>query len=69
MPGVNLPVSELGYFFPVLLVSGIWHELGHAIAAVRLVYQNKYETIIHLLVLQIKFWPTACMWTSDTKPV
>ncbi|XP_072018604.1 membrane-bound transcription factor site-2 protease-like [Amphiura filiformis] len=35
MPGVNLPVSELGYFFPVLLVSGIWHELGHAIAAVR----------------------------------
>lgn len=35
MPGVNVPVQHLSYFFAVLLVSGVLHELGHAIAAVR----------------------------------
>ncbi|XP_054753404.2 membrane-bound transcription factor site-2 protease-like [Lytechinus pictus] len=35
MPGVNLPLNQITYFFAVLLISGIIHELGHAIAAVR----------------------------------
>ncbi|KAJ1562471.1 Membrane-bound transcription factor site-2 protease [Nowakowskiella sp. JEL0078] len=34
IPGVNLPVHALGYYFLAMLVSGIFHELGHAIAAV-----------------------------------
>lgn len=35
VPGVNLPTSQLGYFFTALLLSGIIHELGHAVAALR----------------------------------
>ncbi|XP_071801549.1 membrane-bound transcription factor site-2 protease-like isoform X2 [Asterias amurensis] len=35
MPGVNLPLRQITYFFSVLLISAVWHELGHAIAAVR----------------------------------
>lgn len=34
IPGVNLPASELGYYCLALLVCSIFHELGHAIAAV-----------------------------------
>ncbi|KAM4606186.1 membrane-bound transcription factor site-2 protease [Polymixia lowei] len=35
VPGVNLPTSQLAYFFSALLLSGIIHELGHAVAALR----------------------------------
>ncbi|XP_061777529.1 membrane-bound transcription factor site-2 protease isoform X2 [Nerophis ophidion] len=35
VPGVNLPVGHLGYFFLALLLSGVIHELGHAVAALR----------------------------------
>uniref|UniRef100_A0A3B5AHC1 Membrane-bound transcription factor site-2 protease n=1 Tax=Stegastes partitus TaxID=144197 RepID=A0A3B5AHC1_9TELE len=35
VPGVNLPTSQLAYFFIALLLSGIIHELGHAVAALR----------------------------------
>uniref|UniRef100_A0A671XL38 Membrane-bound transcription factor site-2 protease n=1 Tax=Sparus aurata TaxID=8175 RepID=A0A671XL38_SPAAU len=35
VPGVNLPTSQLVYFFSALLLSGVIHELGHAVAALR----------------------------------
>ncbi|XP_005109480.1 membrane-bound transcription factor site-2 protease [Aplysia californica] len=35
MPGVNLPTSQISYYMLTLLVCGILHEMGHAIAAVR----------------------------------
>ncbi|XP_048767696.1 membrane-bound transcription factor site-2 protease-like isoform X2 [Ostrea edulis] len=35
MPGVNLPASQLWYYLLTLLVCGILHEMGHAVAAVR----------------------------------
>ncbi|XP_059084190.1 membrane-bound transcription factor site-2 protease-like [Tigriopus californicus] len=34
MPGVNMPISELGYYFLTLLSCSAFHEAGHAIAAV-----------------------------------
>ena len=34
MPGVNLPASQIGYYLMTLLVCGILHEVGHAVAAV-----------------------------------
>ncbi|KAJ3128215.1 Membrane-bound transcription factor site-2 protease [Nowakowskiella sp. JEL0407] len=33
IPGVNLPFHALGYYFVAMLVVGIFHELGHALAA------------------------------------
>jgi len=33
LPGVNVPNSELGYYFLSLLVCSIYHEVGHAMAA------------------------------------
>ncbi|WAR08846.1 MBTP2-like protein, partial [Mya arenaria] len=35
MPGVNLPASQISYYMLTLLVCGILHEFGHAIAAIR----------------------------------
>ncbi|KAG8009611.1 Membrane-bound transcription factor site-2 protease [Nibea albiflora] len=35
VPGVNLPTSQLAYFFIALMLSGVIHELGHAVAALR----------------------------------
>lgn len=35
VPGVNLPVSQLAYFFIAILVSGLIHEFGHGVAALR----------------------------------
>jgi len=35
MPGVNLPMDQMGYYLLTLLVCGIFHEFGHAVAAVR----------------------------------
>ena len=34
LPGVNMPLGELGYYFIPLLICSIIHEAGHAIAAV-----------------------------------
>lgn len=34
MPGVNLPWNQILYYFLTLLICGIFHELGHALAAV-----------------------------------
>ncbi|XP_077003290.1 membrane-bound transcription factor site-2 protease-like [Tamandua tetradactyla] len=35
IPGVNLPVNQLTYFFAAVLISGVVHEIGHGIAAIR----------------------------------
>ncbi|KAG0016559.1 hypothetical protein BGZ80_009134 [Entomortierella chlamydospora] len=35
IPGVTLPLSHLPYYLIALLVSGIFHEAGHAVAAAR----------------------------------
>jgi len=34
IPGVNLPATEAGYYFVALMLSGVLHEIGHAMAAV-----------------------------------
>lgn len=34
LPGVNLPLEEIGYYVATLLISTVIHELGHALAAV-----------------------------------
>ncbi|KAK2550231.1 Membrane-bound transcription factor site-2 protease [Acropora cervicornis] len=35
MPGVNVPWSQVLYYLTTLTISGIFHEFGHAISAVR----------------------------------
>ncbi len=35
MPGVNLPMSHLGFYMLTLLVCVVLHEAGHALAALR----------------------------------
>ncbi|XP_020386760.1 membrane-bound transcription factor site-2 protease [Rhincodon typus] len=35
VPGVNLPISQMVYFFAAILISGVIHEIGHGVAAVR----------------------------------
>ncbi|KAJ3218181.1 hypothetical protein HDU67_006443 [Dinochytrium kinnereticum] len=33
IPGVNLPLYALGYYFLTLVFSGVLHEFGHGLAA------------------------------------
>jgi len=35
MPGMNLPWNQVAYYLITLIISGTFHEVGHAIAAVR----------------------------------
>ncbi|RDD45892.1 Membrane-bound transcription factor site-2 protease [Trichoplax sp. H2] len=35
LPGINIGWSQLVYVIPAIAISGIFHELGHAIAAIR----------------------------------
>ncbi|XP_046669895.1 membrane-bound transcription factor site-2 protease [Homalodisca vitripennis] len=35
VPGLNIPLSDLGYYIPSLLICTIVHELGHAVSAIR----------------------------------
>ena len=35
IPGANVPTEHIFYYFAGLLVAGIIHELGHAIAAIQ----------------------------------
>lgn len=35
MPGVNVPWSQVLYYLVTLTISGVFHEFGHAISAVR----------------------------------
>jgi len=37
MPGVNVPWSQVLYYLITLTISGVFHEFGHAISAVRYV--------------------------------
>jgi len=34
LPGVNLPLQEIGYYIATLVLCTLLHELGHALAAV-----------------------------------
>lgn len=34
MPGVNLPWNELTHYFLTIIICGVFHEIGHALAAV-----------------------------------
>uniref|UniRef100_A0A8C4MYY4 Membrane-bound transcription factor site-2 protease n=1 Tax=Equus asinus TaxID=9793 RepID=A0A8C4MYY4_EQUAS len=35
VPGINLPVNQLTYFFAAVLISGVVYEIGHGKAAIR----------------------------------
>ncbi|KAG0369093.1 hypothetical protein BGZ54_000349 [Gamsiella multidivaricata] len=45
IPGVTLPISHLPYYLIALLISGIFHEAGHAIAAARGALQLSFRLI------------------------
>lgn len=57
VPGVNLPVSQLAYFFVAILVSGLIHEFGHGVAALRYV-------CIALIILAKLSQPRKCILVS-----
>ena len=42
MPGVNVPWSQVLYYLITLTISGVFHEFGHAISAVRWVLDNYF---------------------------
>ncbi|XP_076237048.1 membrane-bound transcription factor site-2 protease [Calliopsis andreniformis] len=35
VPGINIPLNEIGYYIITIIVCGITHEIGHALAASR----------------------------------
>lgn len=57
MPGVNLPMNQISYYLLTLLVCGILHELGHAIAAVRSVMGSWRETTVNFVIGEVQNLP------------
>ncbi|CAF0742403.1 unnamed protein product [Adineta steineri] len=66
IPGVNVPLEQLGHFFLALLVCTVFHEFGHAVAAtaeqvrlngcgyfVLILYPGAYVDLNHEQVLMI----------------
>jgi len=54
MPGVNLPMNQISYYLLTLLVCGILHELGHAIAAVRWVMWSGHVIVgCHMIMGEV----------------
>ncbi|NXD06698.1 MBTP2 protease, partial [Nothocercus nigrocapillus] len=53
VPGVNLPVSQLAYFFSAILISGVIHEVGHGVAAIRYCFLQAF--------LSLFFFPMNCL--------
>lgn len=47
VPGVNLPISDIGYYVATLVICSVVHELGHAIAAVRYDFCSWYLRTQH----------------------
>ena len=46
LPGVTLPISEIGYYVMALLLCSVIHEAGHAVAALQEGNMNKYPKFI-----------------------
>ncbi|XP_031843283.2 membrane-bound transcription factor site-2 protease [Nomia melanderi] len=59
LPGINMPLSEFGYFIVTLVICCIVHELGHALAAAREGVQ-----LFGVAVLIIFIIPVACVYIS-----
>ncbi|CAF3644359.1 unnamed protein product [Rotaria sp. Silwood1] len=57
IPGVNVPIEQLGHFFLALLLCTVFHEFGHAIAASAIycagVFHNMVLVLIALIFLLI----------------
>ncbi|CAK8694143.1 unnamed protein product [Clavelina lepadiformis] len=50
VPGINLPISDIGYLVVAVMVSGILHEAGHAVAATREgVHVNGFGVFLFIL--------------------
>ncbi|KAK7789542.1 hypothetical protein R5R35_010321 [Gryllus longicercus] len=55
VPGLNLPLSDLGYYAITLVTCSIVHEVGHAIAAVREDVHISGLGVLLVLVLPIAY--------------
>lgn len=44
VPGVNLPQSQLAHYFVTIFICTVFHEMGHALAAVK--YANSLLKIL-----------------------
>lgn len=50
VPGINLPMADLGYYVFALMFSTVFHELGHALAAIRyLIFYKIYYLLLTLV--------------------
>lgn len=49
MPGVNVPWSQVLYYLLTLTISGVFHEFGHAISAVRYVDCSQSPILMSIL--------------------
>ncbi|KAF3836247.1 hypothetical protein F7725_028805 [Dissostichus mawsoni] len=59
VPGINLPTSQLAYFFMALLLSGVIHELGHAVAALREQVRVNGFGILCLSFIPVRLWTSS----------
>ncbi|XP_050523676.1 membrane-bound transcription factor site-2 protease isoform X2 [Daktulosphaira vitifoliae] len=55
VPGINLPMSDFGYYVIALMSTTIFHELGHALAAIREDMHVEGVGMILVLILPVAY--------------
>lgn len=70
LPGVNLPISQFGYYIISMLICSVVHELGHGIAAVleEIPVLGTFKSLHKLLELfqtHCRFWFKSCICAAN----
>ncbi|XP_026804668.1 membrane-bound transcription factor site-2 protease [Rhopalosiphum maidis] len=55
VPGINLPMSDLSYYIFALMFSTVFHELGHALAAIREDMHVEGVGLMFILILPVAY--------------
>lgn len=68
MPGVNVPWSQVLYYLVTLTISGVFHEFGHAISAIRYV---AFRIILfgeqREIRMEVTWKPISILFTSSSE--
>lgn len=48
IPGVNMPFSTSGFLFISIIISAFFHEIGHGIAAIKLVFLMQLKVFVFI---------------------
>lgn len=64
---MNVPTSQLGYYFLSLAISGLVHEVGHAIATTWYVMRVASYLLLMYVIIYVLYACMLCMMGEQEK--